>query len=381
MFSWVKSTAQASISAALGTAEPIYGPSAIQSVALQESENPTYEITRDDLRWHGLDTTSAETQTFYLEAESGHMGLVQIIYSNVANIHVTAQVSTKIFHPDGRITWSSKPLTSTDFFDDTKHSFYADNIAVILSDDGKSYTIKSAVDPAIFIDLVVTQTTPGFKIGKDGRTNFGIDPENPWGAIRHVFLPRNTLEGFIKVGDEKINFKGKAMYVMALQGMKPHHAAAKWNFVNFQGPTYSAIMMEFTTPASYGSTTVNIIGISKDGELVAAGTKGECEHLASQLDDVELPEPTAVKFVWNATTKDGKAVEAVLEEELGKKIDRVDIMAEVPAIIKKIAGNVAGTKPYMYQYRKKTTMEIKIGDEIIEEEGKLFYEATFISEL
>lgn len=381
MFSWVKSTAQASISAALGTAEPIYGPSAIQSVALQESENPTYEITRDDLRWHGLDTTSAETQTFYLEAESGHMGLVQIIYSNVANLHVTAQVSTKIFHPDGRITWSSNPLISTDYFDDTKHSFYADNIACILSDDGKSYTIKSAVDPTIFIDLVVTQTTPGFKIGKDGRTNFGTDPANPWGAIRHVFWPRNTLEGFIKVGDEKINFKGKAMYVMALQGMKPHHAAAKWNFVNFQGPTYSAIMMEFTTPASYGTTTVNIIGLSKDGELVAAGTKGSCEHVASQLDDVELPEPTAVKFVWNATTKDGKAVEAVHEEELGQKIDRVDIMAEVPAIIKKIAGNVAGTKPYMYQYRKKTTMKIKIGDEVIEEEGKLFYEATFISEL
>lgn len=125
--------------------------------------------------------------------------------------------------------------------------------------------------------------------------------------------------------------------------------AAKWNFVNFQGPTYSAIMMEFITPASYGTTTVNITGLSKDGELVAAGTKGECEHVASQLDDVELPEPTAVKFVWNATTKDGKAVEAVLEEELGEKIDRVDIMAEVPAIIKKIAGNVAGTKPYMYQ--------------------------------
>lgn len=83
-FQAADSLTQISISAALGTAEPIYGPSAIQSVALQESENPTYEITRDDLRWHGLDTTSAETQTFYLEAESGHMGLVQIIYSNVA---------------------------------------------------------------------------------------------------------------------------------------------------------------------------------------------------------------------------------------------------------------------------------------------------------
>lgn len=72
------------MSAALGTAEPIYGPEALRSVAAQESQNPTHELTKDDLKWHALDTTSAETQTFYLEAESGHHGLVQVIYSNVA---------------------------------------------------------------------------------------------------------------------------------------------------------------------------------------------------------------------------------------------------------------------------------------------------------
>lgn len=106
MFSWVKSTAQSSyvvlngypllgglfnktfvsfrISAAFGTAEPIYGPEALRSVAIQESENPTYELTKEDLTWHALETTSAETQTFYLEADSGHCGIVQLIYSNVA---------------------------------------------------------------------------------------------------------------------------------------------------------------------------------------------------------------------------------------------------------------------------------------------------------
>lgn len=72
------------MSAALGTAEPVYGATAIRSVAAQESQNPTYELTKEDLKWNVLDTTSAETQTFYLEAESGHHGFVQVIYSNVA---------------------------------------------------------------------------------------------------------------------------------------------------------------------------------------------------------------------------------------------------------------------------------------------------------
>lgn len=107
MFSWVKTTAQSSyvashahprlgglfvntrlpsfrISAAFGTAEPIYGPKALRSVAIQESENPTCELTKGDLTWHELETTNAETQTFYMEADSGHYGLVQVIYSNVA---------------------------------------------------------------------------------------------------------------------------------------------------------------------------------------------------------------------------------------------------------------------------------------------------------
>lgn len=67
-----------------GTAEPTYGAEALHSVALQEDENPTYEITPEDLHWRALPYTAAETQTFYLEADSGHYAIVQIINSNVA---------------------------------------------------------------------------------------------------------------------------------------------------------------------------------------------------------------------------------------------------------------------------------------------------------
>jgi hypothetical protein len=67
-----------------GTQEPIYGPSAIQSVAKQAETTPYTELTKDDLKWAAMDSTSVETQSFYLMADSGHIGLAQIIYSNVA---------------------------------------------------------------------------------------------------------------------------------------------------------------------------------------------------------------------------------------------------------------------------------------------------------
>ena len=67
-----------------GTQEPIYGPSAIKSVAEEAKETPYTEITRSDLKWHAMDSTSVETQSFYLMSDSGYLALAQVIYSNVA---------------------------------------------------------------------------------------------------------------------------------------------------------------------------------------------------------------------------------------------------------------------------------------------------------
>jgi len=66
-----------------GTAEPIYGPTAIQSVAKQAETTPYTELTKEGLKWQELNSTNVETQSFYLTADSGHLAVVQIIYSNV----------------------------------------------------------------------------------------------------------------------------------------------------------------------------------------------------------------------------------------------------------------------------------------------------------
>ena len=67
-----------------GTQEPIYGASAVRSVAEQAKETPYTELTKDDLKWVAMESTCVETQTFYLMADSGLIGMAQVIYSNVA---------------------------------------------------------------------------------------------------------------------------------------------------------------------------------------------------------------------------------------------------------------------------------------------------------
>jgi hypothetical protein len=67
-----------------GTQEPIYGPSAIKSVAEESKETPYTELTREHFKWQAMTSTSVESQSFYLMSDSGYLALAQVIYSNVA---------------------------------------------------------------------------------------------------------------------------------------------------------------------------------------------------------------------------------------------------------------------------------------------------------
>ena len=67
-----------------GTQEPIHGPSAIRSVAVEAAETPYTTIGKDDIKWETLSGTNVETQTFYIHAKDGTYGILQVIYSNIA---------------------------------------------------------------------------------------------------------------------------------------------------------------------------------------------------------------------------------------------------------------------------------------------------------
>jgi len=205
-------------------------------------------------------------------------------------------------------------------------------------------------DKRAIVNLTIKRSAPGFQAGSTGKTLFGTDLENPWGSMRHAFWPRCASEGTIMTQQGPIDFKGKACFIMALQGMKPHHAAGRWNFIDFQGPKHSAVLMQFTTPPSYGSTVVTVGGIAKDDEIVIAGTDLSAEHVTSKQDTENgWPEPVTVKFTWSGKCKHGQDVKATIEGPLGQRLDKVDVMAEVPQFVKTIVGGVAGTKPYIYQ--------------------------------
>ncbi|KAJ6259322.1 hypothetical protein Dda_6222 [Drechslerella dactyloides] len=374
------------ISSVAGTAEPVYGPEHIRSVHQHsknaEAKQDYTELTSKDLAWHVATGTNVETQVFYIASEAGPFAMAQVIYSVVIpGVKTTAQFNIKLFdpkNPDDK-TWSSTPLNNPSFHS-SNTSFYADNVAVILSEDGGFYTIKSQADPDVFCNLTFTRLSPGFMAGKDGRTTYGKDHSQPWGEIWHKFWPRCKVEGMFVIKGKTVDVGGQGLFIHAMQNMKPHHAAARWNFANFQGPTTSAIMMEFTTPPSYGTTRVAVGGLAKDGQIISGTLDNTAEHVKAENDpEAQWPEPKDIKFTWKGKDKDGKEVVGVIEKSWGPRMDRVDVMGEVPDFVKKIASAAAGTRPYIYQYYEPATLKVTVGDQETSEEGIIFSEATIAS--
>lgn len=391
---------QSGLSVVAGTAEPEYGPDSIHPVGynLKDGEKCFNSLTVDDLKFISPNHTNVETQTFYFE-DSIHSGFAQIIHSNVIGLHTTAQFTFKIFEKakPSEFTWTSTKLENFSIENGT--DFKADNISIVLNKDSTdTYQIDSTVNKLTEVHLTVKRIGDGIKFGNDGTTYYGTDIENPWGSMRHIFWPRCNVNGEIIIREvkpdqdlenleveeieyiEKQNIlikNGLTMYVMALQGMKPHHAAATWDFLNYQSDNYSVVVMEFTTPQSYNKTKVGVsMVVDKDGKVILATMNNNTQHLENKVDETSG---------WNVPSKISYTMlDDLLEVEVTGSLDnlceRVDVMAEIPQFVKNIVSGVAGTKPYIYQFSNDMKLTIKKGDKVeVEETGYAYSESTFIT--
>lgn len=384
MFKWV----QGGLSAVTGIAEPEYGPDYIHSVtdSVRDSQ-PFSKATLEDFHWVAPNFTNVETQTFYFtDLEKGLLGFAQVIHSNVVGIHTTAQFTFKVFNTKtGKQTWTSTKLED---FVIKGENFYAKDLKIEYDDASRSFHVVSNVNEDSIVDLTFVRVVEPTKIGKDGTTYYGDDVENPWGIMRHVFWPRNKVTGSIKTAQETFEIDGYSMFVMAIQGMKPHHAAATWNFLNYHSKDHSVVVMEFTTPKSYATTKVSVAIISNNEKVIATSIDNEVIHEKTHVDEeIGWPEPNAITFKLNGI--DTAATDEEIKSQTFKKfntkvsgdltlIERVDVMNEIPTFVKNIVSGVVGTKPYIYQYWNPMTLEI---NDDIKETSTGYVETTFISEI
>lgn len=334
------------------------------------------------------------------------------------------------------------PASSKKSYD--KRSCKADQFSVLFDTDDKgseSYTIEADMD--IDLKLSYTFTRPssssGWKLGsgpEGGKSYFGANPATPDGYVVHRFWPQVMTKGHIMRKGQVIDAKGQGMFVHAIQGMRPNLVASRWNFANFQSKAQSdekvsAIMMEFTTTSDYGGPVgsktfkddagnvvkkreplvVTIGSVTVGGELISVtgatrnhsaaaselpqGSATRVQHLDLAKDaDTGYEVPQQVGFIWQGPLlSNGKAskdlIDAKLTVGLGKPhpvseakglVDKVDVLGEIPYMVRKMVNYVAGTKPYIYQHLNPATLTVKQPEKEITVDGSLFTEVTFISD-
>ena len=253
----------------------------------------------------------------------------------------------------------------------------------------ETYVISANLSDDLQLSLDVTRppSVPGFKVGqgpKGGFSYFGPDVNKPEGYVVHRFWPHTAVRGHVVHNRKATAISGIGMFVHAIQGMRPNLVASRWNFANFQSGAHggvSAVQMEFTTldthgryGAGSGGVTVNVGSLVLGGKLavVTAETKWPDEvpeesapvisrvtHVDPVQDsDTGYRKPTALDFRWagpSILSVPQGTVSASLYVDVGDLarpkglIEKVDVLAEIPYVIKTMVNYVAGTKPYIYQ--------------------------------
>jgi len=397
-----------------------------------------------DLEWTIGSGFITETQIWYHTLADGTFLICQIIHSSVGMWYPTVQFTCKIYDPkSGDKTWKSlnvsnfvapPPDTSSQTYD--KRSCKSDQFSVIhqttTSDPtyAESYKITANLGDDLQISLVVSRPTtiPGFKLGKGpqgGFSNFGTNVEKPDGYVIHRFWPRTICTGHIIHNGQATVADGTGMFIQAIQGMRPNLIASRWNFADFQSDAHggvSAIQMEFTTIDAYGrkgagsgGVTVNIGAVVVGGKLAAvtgetvwadekdsvpaeAAVMSRAVHHELQFDaETGYNPPSLVEFTWAGPAIESTgSVKANVKVNVGTAdkpnglVEKVDVLAEIPYVLKAFVNYVAGTKPYIYQWLNPVDLVLTApnafidgsgdGEKTVTVPGIMFNEATFISE-
>ncbi|KAI0078823.1 oxidative stress survival Svf1-like protein [Panus rudis PR-1116 ss-1] len=392
------------------------------------------ELEPKDTEWTCPGGFAVETQVFYNYLEDGSSLMCQVIHSAVGVWYPTIQFTFKLTNPGKRETvWKSVNVTNfvTPPPGLDKRSCKADEFSITHksnpgSDAPETYVIRAnlADDLQISLEIKRPASVPGFKVGagpKGGFSYFGPDPNNAEGYVVHRFWPHNRAIGMVILKGQAIPVDGPGMFVHAIQGMRPNLVASRWNFANFQSSQHggvSAVSMEFTTIDQYGKkgngsgfVTVNVGSLVLGGKLAAvtaetkwpgeplpekAGVMSRAVHLNPEKDpDTGYDAPTSLVFRWAAPSIVSDApghVDATLILDVGSPtaykglIEKVDVLAEIPYVIKTMVNYVAGTKPYIYQWVMPTKLVVTGPDELVpglseglEIEGIGYSEASFIS--
>ncbi|CAJ0650206.1 11530_t:CDS:2 [Entrophospora sp. SA101] len=150
------------------------------------------------------------------------------------------------------------------------------------------------------------------------------------GFVEHKFWPKGIVNGTFVVDGRKFDVSGTGLFVHAIQGMRPHLIASKWNFINFQSDISSLSMCEFEATPYYGGVKVNQGSLMLNDKLIGVSIDNKAEFVETELDlDTGYNIPKKINYVWEGRTLEGGEDYTVTIEIMPTILmDKIDVLNE-----------------------------------------------------
>ncbi|CAH1757414.1 15221_t:CDS:2 [Entrophospora sp. SA101] len=295
-------------------------------VASDLAKNQLYsDVAPEDLKWTLASGSSTETQTFYLSTKEGHFAFVQMIHSNIGLWYPTIQFTARFFG-EGINTFKSVNMSNFKLSED-RCSASADNMSIELNPEHNKYKVSLQHEQELIVSFEFERVDRGYKIG-EGKTYFGVDRSS--GFVEHKFWPKGIVNGTFVVDGRKFDVSGTGLFVHAIQGMRPHLIASKWNFINFQSDISSLSMCEFEATPYYGGVKVNQGSLMLNDKLIGVSIDNKAEFVETELDlDTGYNIPKKINYVWEGRTLEGGEDYTVTIEIMPTILmDKIDVLNE-----------------------------------------------------
>ncbi|KAJ3282194.1 putative cell survival pathways protein [Rhizoclosmatium sp. JEL0117] len=341
--------------------------------------NAKNTATEEDLKWQMMGSGATETMTFYMALEGGVFAFVQMAYSTLG-LSPNVGLTCRIYLPDGTKDGKTINHTSSAFklSNNNLSASCGEEMAITYNPETRGYAVKFVLSKDTMIDVVYTPLEPAFKIG-DGRVVFGKGSKD--GFVQAQFMPKATVEGTMMCLGRSVEVgKGQGLFHHALQ-VKPQ-SAAKWNFINFQSEKDALMLYEFEMPQK-NQADVNIVSqgcLVRNGRTIAALSNNRAVHVQKVLDPVSHYEiPTQIFVSWaGKTVDDNLDVSVELGTVLKHKLDTIDVLAELPYLLRKFIQTFI-TAPFLFLwYEQDVVAKVTINGETEEIEGNAFIECSFL---
>ncbi|KAG1474164.1 hypothetical protein G6F56_000512 [Rhizopus delemar] len=341
-------------------------------------------LDENDLNWTLASGSSTENQVFYTTTRKGGFAFVQLIHSNIGLWNPTITLTCKFYDPETKTSIFKNINMSKFELSADKRSVKTDYFSIQLDAAQEVYKLN-ITHPEIVVSLDFKRVDKAFKVG-EGKTYLGGDKASAAGFVSHKFWPRAESKGTFIINQQIYEIEGDGMFIHAIQGMQPQLIASNWNFCNFHSKEASIGMMQFQTTKQYGSVNINQGSLVLNDKLMCVSVDNNVELLDLEKDsETEYDIPKRIKLTWKGKTVKEKEDEEVQDVditmivEVKNLIDKIDVLAEIPYVIRKLVQTFV-VKPYIYQWLDKATAEITIGDqEKVVTEGHCFQELVFVS--